>query len=85
MASLSDWPWLILLCIFSTLGHFLLIKSYDFAAVSIVQPFAYFHLVFISLVGILIFDERLSLNILVGSLIVICAGIFTLKRQNFVQ
>jgi drug/metabolite transporter (DMT)-like permease len=83
--SLSDWPWLILLCIFSTLGHFLLIKSYDFAAVSIVQPFAYFHLIFISLVGILIFDERLSLNILVGSLVVICAGIFTLKRQNFKQ
>ena len=54
------------------LGEAVLIKSYDFAAVSIVQPFAYFHLVFISLVGILIFDERLSLNILVGSLIVIC-------------
>lgn len=80
--SLSDWPWLILLCIFSTLGHFLLIKSYDFAAVSIVQPFAYFHLIFISFVGILIFDEALSLNIIVGSLIVIIAGIFTLKRQS---
>jgi len=77
-----DWLWILLLCIFSTLGHFLLIKSYDLAAVSIVQPFSYFHLIFISFIGFLMFSEPLTLNIILGSIIVICAGIFTLKRQK---
>ena len=77
-----DWLWILLLCIFSTLGHFLLIKSYDLAAVSIVQPFSYFHLIFISFIGFLMFGEPLTLNIILGSIIVICAGIFTLKRQK---
>ena len=78
----NDWGWILLLCIFSTLGHFLLIKSYDFAAVSIVQPFAYFHLIFVSIVGVYIFGESLTSNIVIGSIIVIIAGIFTLKRQQ---
>lgn len=77
-----DWLWILLLCIFSTLGHFLLIKSYDLAAVSIVQPFSYFHLIFNSFIGFLMFGEPLTLNIILGSIIVICAGIFTLKRQK---
>jgi drug/metabolite transporter (DMT)-like permease len=77
-----DWLWILLLCIFSTLGHFWLIKSYDLAAVSIVQPFSYFHLIFISFIGFLMFGEPLTLNIILGSIIVICAGIFTLKRQK---
>ena len=77
-----DWLWILLLCIFSTLGHFLLIKSYDLAAVSRVQPFSYFHLIFISFIGFLMFGEPLTLNIILGSIIVICAGIFTLKRQK---
>ena len=79
-----DWLWILLLCIFSTLGHFLLIKSYDLAAVSIVQPFSYFHLIFISFIGFLMFGEPLTLNIILGSIIVICAGIFTLKRQKVI-
>ena len=66
-----DWLWILLLCIFSTLGHFLLIKSYDLAAVSIVQPFSYFHLIFISFIGFLMFGEPLTLNIILGSIIVI--------------
>jgi drug/metabolite transporter (DMT)-like permease len=78
----NDWGWILLLCIFSTLGHFLLIKSYDFAAVSIVQPFAYFHLIFISIVGFYIFGESLTLNIITGSIIVIFAGIFTIRRKR---
>ena len=78
----NDWGWILLLCIFSTLGHFLLIKSYDFAAVSIVQPFAYFHLIFISIVGFYIFGESLTLNIVIGSIIVIFAGIFTIRRKR---
>ena len=77
-----DWLWILLLCIFYTLGNFLLIKSYDLAAVSIVQPFSYFHLIFISFIGFLMFGEPLTLNIILGSIIVICAGIFTLKRQK---
>ena len=41
------------------------------------QPFIYLHLVFVSFIGIFIFDENIDLPILIGSIIVIGAGLYT--------
>ena len=51
--SLPDWGWMAALCITGATGHFLLIKTYEVAEASAVQPFAYFQLVFASAIGLL--------------------------------
>jgi drug/metabolite transporter (DMT)-like permease len=80
--SAGDWGLMAALCCTAVLGHWLLIKAYDLAEASAIQPFAYFQLPFVSLLGFLLFSETLRLNVLIGAAIVVGAGLFTLWRQR---
>ena len=77
-----DWLWMLALCISGATGHYLLIKTYEVAEASAVQPFAYLQLVFVSVIGLLVFDEDLRTNVVIGAGLVITAGIFTLWRAR---
>ncbi|WP_099827065.1 DMT family transporter [Oceaniglobus indicus] len=78
----SDWVWMALLCIMGALGHFGLIKVYEAAEASAVQPFSYFHLVFGASVGVLVFGEDIRVAVVIGAVIVVSAGLFTLWRES---
>jgi len=78
----SDWLWMAALCFTGVLGHWLLIKCYEVAEASAVQPFAYLQLVFASTIGFLIFDETLRPNVAIGGAVVVMAGLFTLWRTR---
>jgi drug/metabolite transporter (DMT)-like permease len=78
----GDWAWMIALCITGVSGHWLLIKTYDVAEASQVQPFAYFQLVFAAALGLLVFGETLELNVALGAALVVAAGLFTLWRAR---
>ena len=78
----SDWIWMGALCITGASGHWLLIKTYEVAEASAVQPFAYLQLVFASAIGLLVFRETLAPNVAIGAGIVIAAGLFTLCRAR---
>lgn len=77
-----DWYWMALLCVTGALGHFLLIKTYEVAEASAVQPFAYLQLVFASALGLLVFGETLENNVAIGAAVVVCAGLFTFWRER---
>ena len=76
----ADWGWMAALCVTGATGHFLLIKCYEVAEASAVQPFAYLQMVFAAGVGIFVFGEALEWNVILGGGIVMAAGIFTLLR-----
>ena len=78
----ADWLIMGLLCLTGAGGHFLLIKCYEVSQVSVVQPFAYLHLLFATLIGVTVFGELLSVNILIGCALIVIAGLFTLARQS---
>lgn len=78
----SDWIWMALLCLTGASGHWLLIRCYEVAEASVVQPFAYFQLVFAAIVGVTIFGETIGWNVWAGGAIVIAAGLFTLARSR---
>ena len=78
----GDWVWMFALCCTSVTGHFLLIKAYDLAEASALQPLTYLQLVFISIFGVFLFDEVLQTHVIVGTVIVVAAGLFTLWRQQ---
>lgn len=80
--TVSDSLWMALLCVFGVLGHWLLIKCYEMAEVSAVQPFAYFHLVWTAVLGIWVFGEVIRENVAVGTAIIFAAGLFTLWRER---
>ena len=77
-----DWGWMGLLCITGALGHWLLIRCYEVAEASAVQPFAYLQLVFVSVLGIVVFSETIRTNVAVGAAMIVAAGLFTLWRER---
>jgi drug/metabolite transporter (DMT)-like permease len=78
----SDWAWMSVLCVTGAFGHWLLIKVYEVAEASAVQPFAYFQLVFASAMGMLVFGERLEPAVALGAVIIVAAGLFTFARAR---
>ena len=80
--SRPDWGWMATLCVTGALGHWLLIKCYEVAEASAVQPFAYFQLVFASALGLLVFSEAIRTNVAVGAVLIVAAGLFTFWRER---
>ncbi len=78
----SDWIWMGILCVTGVLGHFLLIKAYEVAEASGLQPFTYLHLVFVSVMAMTIFGETLKSTTAIGASIVIAAGLYTIWRER---
>jgi drug/metabolite transporter (DMT)-like permease len=78
----GDWLWMGLLCMTAAFSHFLLIRVYEVAEASAVQPFAYLQLPFATALGVLAFGEALRLNVLIGAGVVVAAGLFTLWRAR---
>jgi len=78
----ADWGWMALLCLTSSLSHWLLIRAYEVAEASAIQPFAYLQLPFASAIGITLFGETLRTNVAIGAGIVVLAGLFTLWRAQ---
>ena len=70
------------LCLFSTSGHFLLIKAFDMAEASVLQPFAYIGVVTSAVFGFLVFADLVTAGMLTGGGIVIAAGLFTFWRER---
>ena len=76
-----DWLWLAAICTTGIISHFCLIKAYQYLDAVLVQPFAYFQLVLTSLMGVIVFGETLHWNVVLGSVIVVGAGLFTIWRE----
>lgn len=80
--TLSDWGWMLALCLTAITSHWLLIKAFAVAEASAIQPFAYLQLVWASGIGLVVFDETIRSNVAIGAGLVVAAGIFTLWRQR---
>jgi len=78
----SDLYFLILLCMFSLVGHFLLTNAYRHAEASVLQPFSYFHLFFASIVGIIFFQDPLTISTVAGSGLIVFGGILISRNSK---
>ena len=77
----SDMYFLLLLCMFSLVGHFLLTNAYRHAEASVLQPFSYFHLFFASLVGIIFFKDPLTISTITGGSLIVFGGILISRKS----
>ncbi|MGD9918221.1 MAG: DMT family transporter [Paenirhodobacter sp.] len=80
--SAGDWGWMGLLCLTAIAGHWLMIKAYEIAEASALQPIAYLQLVFGAIFGITIFGDVLRPNVALGAAITVGAGLFTIWRAR---
>lgn len=80
--SRTDWLYMGCLCITGVTGHWLLIRCYEVAEASAVQPFAYLQLVFAAIIGISLFGETVQVNVAIGAALIVAAGLFTFWRER---
>ena len=80
----TDWLWMGLLCITGMSSHYFLIRAYDLLDAAAVQPLTYLQVVLAAIIGVSVFGETLNLNTVIGSAIVVGAGIFTIWRESVV-
>ena len=78
----SDLYFLALLCTFSLVGHFLLTNAYRHAEASVLQPFSYFHLFFASIVGIIFFQDPLTISTVAGGGLIVFGGILISRKSK---
>ena len=79
-------PWeavmMAVLCVTGMTGHFLLIKAFEAAEASAIQPFTYLQTVVASAIGVTVFGEVVSPWTILGGAIVIGAGLFAFWRER---
>lgn len=78
----QDWAPLAIYASLSIFSHWLLLKCYQVAEASSVQPFAYLQIAFVSVIGITIYDEDLALPVIVGAALIIAAGLYALWSER---
>ena len=77
-----DWIFILITCILGLTAHFFIIKAFNFSEASVLQPFNYLHLIFVTIIGIIVFDELLEASIVLGASIVVFAGLYTYWRER---
>ena len=64
------------------LSHWLLTKCYESAEANVVQPYAYLQIVFVTIIGIVIYDETLAPAVALGTVVVVGAGLYSLLQER---
>ncbi|MDK4740210.1 DMT family transporter [Rhizobium sp. CNPSo 3464] len=77
-----DWAFLGVLCLTGMSSHYFLIRAYDLLDAVVIQPLTYLQLVFSAIIAVSIFGETLNTSTIVGAIIVVAAGIFTIWREH---
>jgi drug/metabolite transporter (DMT)-like permease len=77
----SDWPFVIGMGLAGTVGHVCWTRAISMADASVVVPFDYLRLIFTIIIGILAFAEQPDRYTLIGSAIIVMAGIYIARRE----
>jgi drug/metabolite transporter (DMT)-like permease len=63
-------------------GHIFLTESYRYASASVVAPFDYTTMIWALILGYALFGETPTIMIVIGSLIIVAAGLFVIWRER---
>ena len=74
--------YILIVCCLGTGGHFLMINAFKKAEASLLQPFVYLHLIFVTIIGVFIFEEKIEYPVIIGSLMIVISGLYTFWREN---
>jgi drug/metabolite transporter (DMT)-like permease len=65
-------------------GHYLLIAAHRLAPAALLAPFSYTQIVWMMLLGLVLFGQMPDRMTLVGGMVVIASGLYVLHRERVV-
>ena len=63
-------------------AHLCLVNSFRLAQASLLAPFNYTKLLWVSILGFVLFDDVPTINTLLGSIVIMVAGLYVLYRES---
>jgi len=78
----ANWFTIVGMVGFGSFGYLLLIASIRMSDISIVSPFRYTRLIFLLVTGVVVFDEKPSVSMLLGAGLVIISGVYMMWRER---
>ncbi len=76
------WMWLVLMGLVATLGQVMLTRACAAADASVILPFDFARLVFVSILGFVLFGERPDIWTWVGAAVIIAATVYVAHRES---
>ena len=78
----QDAVFLAIYCALSIFSHWLLLKCYEATEAARVQPYAYLQIVFVTVIGLTIYGERLDPLVALGTAVIVAAGLYALSLDR---
>ena len=79
-----EWAVVAGMIILGSIGYLLLITSLRIGELSAIMPFRYSRIVFLLILGVLVFGERPTLSMLAGSALILISGLYIMWRERIV-
>ena len=68
-----------------TIGHYLVIRAYQFAQASVLAPFSYVEIISATLLGLLVFGDFPDIMTWLGVIVIVCSGVYIGFRESKVE
>lgn len=81
----TNWFMTIPMVVLGAIGYMFLIASIRLGEVSVVMPFRYSRIIFLLILGVIVFNEKPSILMLVGAFLIISSGTYMMWREQLVK
>ena len=72
----------LLIGVASTLGQWIVVLAFRYADASVLAPFQYTQLLWVSILGFLVFGELPDIWTVVGAVFIVASGLYTAHRER---
>ena len=80
-----DWAVVVSMIILGSFGYLLLITSLRLGELSAIMPFRYSRIVFLLILGVLVFGERPTASMLIGATLILISGVYIMWREKIIK
>ncbi len=80
--SLEQWLIFVLMGFLGAVGHFFMIKAFEFAPVSLLAPFNYTTLIWATFIGFVLFGDLPDVWTITGAAIIILSGLYLIRQEG---
>lgn len=85
IAAETNWFMIVPMTVLGAVGYLLLIASLRMTEVSVVMPFRYSRIIALLIFGVLVFDEKPGVLMLLGACLIIGSGTYMMWRERIVK
>jgi len=83
--TMEELGWLFLTAVFATLMHLTMTQAFRAAEITVTQPFVFLQLIWATLLGYYVFDERPEIWIWIGGAVIVGSATYIAHRETLAQ